>query len=122
MVVFSACHSSYGIPGITHQSGSASCVACQVSDSFTTSLDNEIPVFGKRIGKLLIPLKRRRTVEHMRDTLGTDRVSKRRAGHVLGQSRSTQRRQVHVPEDEPRLVRRMIEPAVGFSGKTTELL
>jgi len=59
-------------------------------------------------------LKRRRTVEHVRNTLGHDRVSERRACRVLGQSRSTQRRQAHVPEDEPRLVRRMTELATSY--------
>jgi len=33
---------------------------------------------------------------------------------VLGQSRATQRRQAHVPDDEPKLVRRMAELAVGY--------
>ncbi|MCP4855060.1 MAG: IS3 family transposase, partial [Fuerstiella sp.] len=65
-------------------------------------------------GKLLSPLKRRRTVEHVRNTLGHGRVSERRACRVLGQSRSTQRRQAHVPEDEPRLVRRMTELATSY--------
>ena len=67
-----------------------------------------------RVGKLISPLKRRRTVEHVRGTLGHDRVSERRACRVLGQSRSTQRRQAHVPEDEPRLVRRMTELATSY--------
>ena len=35
-------------------------------------------------------------------------VSERRACKVLGQSRSTQRRKPHVPDDEPRLVSRMV--------------
>jgi transposase InsO family protein len=38
-------------------------------------------------------------------------VSERRACRVLGQSRSTQRREPYVPEDEPRLVKQMIELA-----------
>ncbi len=38
-------------------------------------------------------------------------VSERRACRVLGQSRSTQRRQPCVPDDEPRLVAQMIELA-----------
>ncbi len=66
---------------------------------------------GSRVGKLLSPLKRRRTVEHVRVTPGHDRVSERRACQVLGQSRSIQRRQSHAPEDELRLVHRMTEPA-----------
>jgi transposase InsO family protein len=47
----------------------------------------------------------------VRDSLGHDRVSQRRACQVLGQSRSTQRRVPHVPDDEPKLVRRMVELA-----------
>jgi len=43
----------------------------------------------------------------VRDALGRDRVSERRACSVLGQSRSSQRRQAHVPADEPKLVRRL---------------
>ena len=50
----------------------------------------------------------------MRDSLGHARVSQRRACRVLGQSRATQRRQAHVPDDEPRLVRRMTELAGEF--------
>ncbi len=38
-------------------------------------------------------------------------VSERRACQVLGQPRSTQRRQPYVPDDEPRLVAQMIELA-----------
>jgi len=38
-------------------------------------------------------------------------VSERRACRVLGQSRSTQRRQPYVPDDEPRLVAHMIDLA-----------
>jgi transposase InsO family protein len=47
----------------------------------------------------------------VRDSLGHDRVSQRRACQVLEQSRSTQRRVPHVPDDEPKLVRRMVELA-----------
>ena len=47
----------------------------------------------------------------MRDALGREQVSQRRACRVLGQSRATQRREAHVPGDEPRLVRRMTELA-----------
>jgi hypothetical protein len=43
----------------------------------------------------------------IRSAVGRERVSERRACQVLGQSRSTQRRQPRVPGDEPRLVRRM---------------
>lgn len=47
----------------------------------------------------------------MRDALGRDRVSERRACRVVGQARSTQRREQYIPSDEPRLVKRMIELA-----------
>jgi transposase InsO family protein len=47
----------------------------------------------------------------VRDALGREVVSERRACQVLGQSRATQRREPHVPEDEPALVKRMIELA-----------
>ena len=50
-------------------------------------------------------------VRHVRNALGRDRVSQRRACRVLGQPRSTQRRVPHVADDEPRLVKRMIELA-----------
>jgi len=41
---------------------------------------------------LLIPAKRRRTAEHVRDALRRDRIPERRACGVLGQLRSTWRR------------------------------
>jgi len=44
-------------------------------------------------------------VDEVREKLG---VSERRACRVLGQPRSTQRRQPYVPDDEPRLVAQMI--------------
>ena len=47
----------------------------------------------------------------VRDALGRNVLSERRACRVLGQSRSTQRRTRHVPDDEPHLVSRMIELA-----------
>ena len=50
----------------------------------------------------------------MRETLGLDHISERRACRVLGQPRSTQRRTRHVPEDEPRLVRRIIDLATRY--------
>jgi len=50
----------------------------------------------------------------VRDSLGRDRVSERRACRVLGQSRSTQRRVLHVSDDEPRLVKRMTELATQY--------
>ena len=43
--------------------------------------------------------------------LGPDRVSRRRACRVPGQSRATQRRTPAIPDDEPRLVARMVELA-----------
>ena len=51
---------------------------------------------------------------HVRDSLGHARVSQRRACRVLGQSRATQRRQAHVPDDEPKLVGRMAELACEY--------
>ena len=47
----------------------------------------------------------------MRGHLG---VSERRACRVIGHARSTHRRQVVVPADEPRLVDRMIELATAY--------
>jgi transposase InsO family protein len=47
----------------------------------------------------------------VRDSLGRVKVPERRACRVLGQSRATQRRQAHVPDDEPKLVRRMTDLA-----------
>ena len=46
--------------------------------------------------------------------LGRDRVSERRARKVLGQPRATQRRQARTPDDEPALVRRMVELATQY--------
>ena len=60
------------------------------------------------------PAKRREAVEYVRDSLGRDRISERRACKVLGQSRSTQRRVRHISSDEPRLVRRMIQLASSY--------
>ncbi len=50
----------------------------------------------------------------MRVQLGHERVSERRACRVLEQPRSTQRRTPHVPDDEPRLVKRIIELATQY--------
>jgi len=50
----------------------------------------------------------------VRNALGRDKVSERRACRVLGQPRSTQRRTPHVPDDEPRLVNQMIELATQY--------
>ncbi|TWT29154.1 IS2 transposase TnpB [Posidoniimonas corsicana] len=60
------------------------------------------------------PAKRREAVEHVRDALGRDRVSERRACKVIGQPRATQRRGRRRPDDEPRLVRRMVELASSY--------
>jgi putative transposase len=46
--------------------------------------------------------------------LGPDLVSERRACQALGQARSTQRRAPRVPDDEPRLVARMVELACEY--------
>lgn len=53
-------------------------------------------------------------MEHVRDALGRHCVTQRRACRVLGQSRSTQRRSRHVPSDEPRLVKRIVEVATEY--------
>ena len=67
---------------------------------------------GSVLGKLLGPAKkRRRAVEWVRERLGAERVSERRACRVLGQVRSTQRRERHSPDDEARLVAEMVELA-----------
>ena len=50
----------------------------------------------------------------VRDSLGRDRVSERRACRVLNQPRSTQRRKRFIPNDEPRLVREIIKLASQF--------
>ncbi len=57
------------------------------------------------------PTRRRQVVNHVRDRLG---VSERRACHVLGQPRSTQRHRPTVRDDEQRLVKRIIELACRF--------
>ena len=53
-------------------------------------------------------------MEHVREALGPDHIPERRACRVPGQPRSTQRRTRHVPEDEPRLVRRIIDLATWY--------
>ena len=50
-------------------------------------------------------------MNYVRERLGEERVSERRACRVLGQARSTQRRERAAPEDEPRLVGQMVELA-----------
>ncbi len=42
------------------------------------------------------------------------RVSERRACRVLGQARSTQRHCLRIPDDEPRLVARIVELAKAY--------
>jgi transposase InsO family protein len=64
---------------------------------------------------MLSPAKQRAAVEHVREVLGPDRVSQRRACRTLGQPRSTQRRTPTVPDDEPRLVARMVDLATQYS-------
>jgi putative transposase len=65
-------------------------------------------------------------VNFIRDSLGREKVSERRACQVLGQPRSTQRRERHIPSDEPRLIREMIDLATQFGRygyrRITELL
>src|SRR5680860_1643580 len=53
-----------------------------------------------RAGKLLSPSRRRRCIDHVRQTLG---VSERRACRTLGQHRSTQRKEPCGLPDEARL-------------------
>jgi len=53
-------------------------------------------------------------VERVRESLGRELVSERRACQVLGQPRATQRRPRVVPSDEPRLVERMVELATRY--------
>lgn len=53
-------------------------------------------------------------VEHVRQLLGRDRVSQRRAYLVLGRSRSTQRRVRQIPADEPPLVKRIVQLASDY--------
>ena len=50
----------------------------------------------------------------MRQELGEDHVSERRACKVLGQVRSTQRRPSHIPDDEPLLVKDMVHFATQY--------
>jgi transposase InsO family protein len=59
-------------------------------------------------------VKRRLAVEQVRGVLGRDIISERRACRVLGQVRSTQRRERYPPGDEPRLLRRMVELATEY--------
>ncbi|MDC1198942.1 IS3 family transposase, partial [bacterium] len=59
-------------------------------------------------GKLLSPSRRRRCIDHVRQTL---RVSERRACRTLGQHRSTQRKVPRGRDDEGRLTADIIELA-----------
>lgn len=65
-------------------------------------------------------------MERVRESLGPDRVSERRACRVLGQSRSTQRRRPRVRDDEPQLVREMVAIAEQYGRygyrRVTEML
>jgi len=56
-----------------------------------------------RVGRLLSPAKRRAAVAHVRQVLGHQVVSERRACTVLDQARSTQRRERVEAGDEARL-------------------
>jgi hypothetical protein len=51
--------------------------------------------------QLLSPAKRRQAVEHVRDTLGRDEVTERRACRVLGQARNTHRRHGERADGDP---------------------
>jgi len=53
-------------------------------------------------------------VQPVRNSLGQEQVSERRVCRVLGQPRSNQRRQRHVPDDEPRLIREMMALATQY--------
>ncbi len=53
-------------------------------------------------------------MQHVRNSLGQQQVSERHVCQVLGQPRSTQRRQRHVPDDEPRLIKDMVALATQF--------
>jgi len=50
----------------------------------------------------------------VREQLGDERTSERRACEVLGQSRSTQRRNPKIRDDEPILLKRIIELATQY--------
>jgi transposase InsO family protein len=50
----------------------------------------------------------------VRDTLGRDVVTERRACRVLGQARNTQRRKACVADDEPQLVKRIVWMATEY--------
>ena len=75
------------------------------------ALDNAILKERGCLGKLLSPPRRRQAVHHVCARLG---VSERRACRVLGHARSTHRHRPLVPDDEPRLVARIIELATAY--------
>ena len=60
-------------------------------------------LYTRCFGKLLSPDKLRAAIAHVREVLGEEVVSERRACRVLGQVRSTQRRKPVVADDEARL-------------------
>ncbi|MFH1748560.1 MAG: IS3 family transposase [Planctomycetota bacterium] len=74
------------------------------------ALDNAI-LKEVAFGKLLSPPRRRQAVASVRRQLG---VSERRACRVLGHPRSTHRHRDVVPDDEPRLVDRIITLATAY--------
>jgi len=55
----------------------------------------------------------------VRETLGRDMVTERRACRVLGQARNTQRRRASVADDEPQLVKRIVWMARETAGTDT---
>ena len=62
--------------------------------------------------KLLSPAKRRILIKRIQERFS--HVSQRRACKILGQSRSTQRYESHVRDDEPLLTKRIIELARAY--------
>ena len=60
------------------------------------------------------PARRRAAVEQVREVLGPQVVSERRACRVLGQPRSTQRGRPTTPDKEKLLVRRMVQIATQY--------
>ena len=87
---------------------------CPVEEASGRSVFGQADPKGSFLGKLLGPAKRRRAVVWVRERLGAERVSERRACQVLGQARSTQRRERHIPDDEARLVAEMVELATHY--------
>ena len=87
---------------------------CPVEEASGRSVFGQADPKGSFLGKLLGPAKRKRAVVWVRERLGAERVSERRACQVLGQARSTQRRERHIPDDEARLVAEMVELATHY--------